>query len=90
MHNYAYPASPVFRSSYNNTNTMTTGLDDLPLGGQIVIYLLLAMLIVVFAAGIFSVFYPPLSDAENVESFFNLDSFDPESPEIPSNEKGLQ
>ena len=53
---------------------------DLPLGGQVVVYVLLAMLIIIFAAGIFSVVYPPLSDAENIEPFFNLDSFEPESP----------
>ena len=65
---------------------MTIGVTDLPVGGQVVIYFFLAMLIFIFAIGLFSIFNPPMSDADNVEPFFNLDTL--EQYESPQSQHG--
>ncbi|THH29011.1 hypothetical protein EUX98_g5188 [Antrodiella citrinella] len=78
---FVYPAAST-TPPLNATNTMTEGV-GLSSGGQAVIYAMLAMLIFIFAAGIFSVVCPPPPDAENIEPFFSLDSFAPSPPGSP-------
>ena len=69
---------------------MTAGVGELSTGGQVVIYAMLAMLIFIFAAGIFSVVCPPPQDTENVEAFFDVDddSFEVSTPSLEGNPRG--